>query len=209
MFAIALLSLALSPAHAASNELNFELGSFGAHDPNWELFSSDERVSTWGFRGGLAVNGFTTVLLGWQHSADGGTNGDAYSYDDAEAGTSYTWGLAMTTNQIAAGPKFDLEVFPWLRPYATVQAIAWLSTVRMDDDTSDEENINEIARTGIAPGGIAALGVDLIPMRADRKVRPATYLEAGYGLAAPVKVGDLGKIQFDGFYLHWGVGARF
>lgn len=208
MFFSLLLSLFLNPAHAASDELNFELGQFGAQDASWDMFSDRTHVGSWGFRGGKSLGNFTTIVLSWQHSMDGGAVGEDYDYDEDSVSFS-PWYLALTTNQLAVGPKFDLEVFPWLHPYGTVQAMGWLGTVRMDEDIEDDENPNEIAKTGFAPGGIAALGLDLIPLRADRKVRPATYVEAGYGYALPMKVGDLGEVQFSGFYLHWGVGARF
>ena len=216
MLATTLLgALLVGPAaQAAGNEISFELGSFGAHDPNWELFSNDEQLVTWGFRGGYAITPNLAVIATWQHGAWGGgldIYGESSYYDDDDEyyyeDTSLN--LAFTANQFGVGPKYDVELFSWLRPYATAQFIAFLGTVRMDEDEDHDDNINQYKTSGFSPAGMAALGIDFIPVRPRRTGSLATYLEMGYGYAAPMKLGDLGQLSFNGFALRWGVGARF
>ena len=117
--------------------------------------------------------------------------------------------MALRLHQIGVGPKLDVEVWPWLHPYVTAQFLGLVGALRLDDAPYDDNNPNELREYGFAPGGVAAAGFDLVFLRADRAVRPATNLELGYAYEAPLALGDMGSLDFRGFYLRWGVGARF
>ena len=105
----------------------------------------------------------------------------------------------------------------WLRPYATVQALGVLGTLRLDDDPSDED-VGLRRYRSLTPGGVAALGLDLVGGRPRAAVHPAFNLELGYGLTANMRFSDrdagpepidLGTLGMGGFYMRWGVGVHF
>lgn len=208
---ISLMLLGALSANAANHEVNLELGRLGTHGEDFAVLDQYGTMPSLGLRGGYALTDRVTLVADWQRSRIGGTL-EAYNYDDE--GDDYEseyaeLGLALGVNQMGLGAKYDLEVFPWLHPYGTAQFLGALGVLRLDDETDDDDNENQLTRTGFAPGGVAALGIDLIPLRADRAVRPATHLEMGYAYLAPMKLGDTGDLDFRGFYLRWGVGARF
>lgn len=209
MFVSTLLTLAAlsAPASAGTNELAFELGALGSSDRNWDLFSDGPLLSSMGLRAGYGVNDWLTVVGTWQTARDGSVlyieSYDANEYLDQDAL------LSLRTNQLSLGPKFSLDLFSWLHPYATVQGLALLGTVRMDDDAQHDDNLNQYKSSAVTGGGFAALGLDFILLREDRPIRPATYLEMGYGRTANLAFDDIGTLGFGGFALRWGVGARF
>lgn len=195
-------------AHAANHELNLELGRLGTQGEAFEVLSHYGTMGSVGARGGYALGERLTLVADYQHSQLGGSI-DSYDEEDGEYMADGLIGFALRAQQIGVGVKYDVELWPWLHPYGTAQALGVVGVLRMDDDTEDDDNVNELRRVGVAPGGVAALGLDLIALRADRPVRPATYLEAGYAYVAPMKLGDAGDLDFRGFYLRWGLGARF
>jgi hypothetical protein len=107
------------------------------------------------------------------------------------------------------GPKLSLDAISWLKPYVTVQGTFLWGTVKLDDDPSDDENLNELRRSGVTGGGQAALGLDLVLLGETRTVRPTIGFEAGYGWLAPLTLGDMGSLRFRGFHSDFTVGARF
>lgn len=199
MFALLLLA---HTVQAAGNEVSVSLSTLSTPYDHWDYLSGRDGLRGWGLRGGYGLGDHTTIVLGWQHGADGG---DLYAGSDEEQDLR----MALYTNRFSLGPKLDIQPLTWLHPYATAQATVLWGALKMDDDLQDDENPNQIRENGLAPGGLAALGLDFIPARVDRTVRPAMSLELGYALTVPLELGDLGEIPFRGFYVDWGVGVRF
>lgn len=220
MLTTALLSTAIlatailaGPAQAADHELSLELGSFGTADERFDLFRDSSTIGTMGGRVGVAVHDNVSVLVGYHRGAWGSKvevdDGDDYPYFQA----------AYKGNQVLVGPKADIRVTDWFRPYGTVQGALFFGRVFLDDDPDHDDNINQIVATGFSPGGVAALGFDLVPFRPRKQLRFGSHLEMGYGLTAasgfkatPPGGGEkieIARFGFGGFYLRWGVGAYF
>ena len=232
---IPLLSLLLfgGAAHAASNEIGLELGSFGAHDPSWAMFSNNEQLGTFGARAGVRLTDRIGIVASWHNRKKGGSldlGGDYYydsSYDSSyDSGYTDSSGYAsintaFVANQLMVGPKADIELLPSLLPYVTVQAVGMFGTMRLDDDLDHDDNANQLTFHGFAPGAYGALGLDFVPTKRHNKVRFATYAEAGYGWQAPMALKDkagkdgkggsasIGNVQFSGFAMRFGVGLHF
>jgi hypothetical protein len=212
---IALIALGTNDAQAARNELSLEVGGLNSSDPNFELFSEEGGISTWGVRGGVGLTRHVAIVASFHH----GAVGTAFeSYEDAS--DEYDEGsMQFRTNQLAVGPKFEAAVAPWLRPYATVQAMGFQGRILLDDNSEVDDNENQLSYRAIAPAGIVALGLDLIPFGATKSVGVGSHLEMGYGHTRPLQFEDseraaaepvsLGELQFSGFYINWGVGIRF
>jgi hypothetical protein len=211
---LAALAAAAPPAQAARNELSVELGGLGTRDANYGLFSDTDRIGTWGVRGGVGLSRHLAVVASFHHGATGNRL-DGYETD----GDYVEGAMQFRNNQLALGPKFELAVAPWLRPYGTVQAVAFQGRILLDDDADQDDDLNELSYRDVAPAGVVALGLDLVPYGAKKAVGVGSHLELGYGHAAPLRFADeeraqgepvsLGELQFSGFYVRWGVGLRF
>lgn len=198
------LTLALSQPAAAAGPLSLDVvnSTISLSDPRWDTFSQRSSLGAWGLRGGYAVNSWLTGVVGWQYAEDGGWLWSDDSYDSDLR-------VALVTNQVSIGPKFSLNVLSFLQPYATVQAEAVLGRARLDDDPYHDDNLNQLRGGGVAFGGLAAGGVDLIARRVDKAVRPTLHVELGYAATTALELDALGALELRGFYSQWGVGARF
>lgn len=195
-----LLALAL-PAGAADHEISAELGWVRCTDPSWDLFSDNDGVPTRGFRGGVAVHDRVTVLASWGRTTRGAT------VDVADVGSFRSAYLAHT---FGVGAKLDAEVGPILRPYVAAQGLAVLGEVRLDEDPDDDDNVGQVRAGGLAPGLLAAGGVELLlPRDETTPFTAAWYLELGYGATASQRFGDLGGFAARGLAVRSGVGLRF
>lgn len=199
-------------------DVSGEVAWIGATDPAWDFFAEGDSLVSYGLRVGYAVHPNVSVLVGWQHAAHGAsTSGpaagaellgyegdDEYAYYESEQ----AFWAAMYTDQVSVGAKAGATVWKWLHPYGTVQLVGMRGLVRMDDDPNDDENVTQIEVAGLTGGFAAAGGFDiLIPVRGSVAIAP--YVEVGYGLLAPMKLEDLGSVQFSGFSGRTGLGVRF
>lgn len=205
MLTTLVLTLALSaPARADNLSLDLNRGLIRMSDPNWDMYSHDDNLSGWGLRAGYAVTPWLTGVVGYKYAFDGGPVSAEGDYDDGSL-----FYQALSTHELSLGPKLSLPALSWLQPYATLQGVALLGRERLDDDTDDDENLNELRANGFSGGALAAGGVDLILRRVDKAVRPTVHTEVGYAWIAPMTLGDLGQLEVHGLYVQWGVGARF
>ncbi len=189
-------------AQAADHELSLELGTAANHQQNWYMFNAEsQQLPTWGLRAGVAVHDRLAVIGGWHHGKKGmrmaAGNGSVFA--SVFYGDSFTLGL-----------KVDVPVAVWFRPYATAQGQGFRGMVRLDDDLYEDDNPNQIEQADFSFGGIGALGTDFrVPFK-DGAWALASYLELGYGYAAPLDFGDLGELDgLHGVVFRWGVGVRF
>ncbi len=202
------------------HEVSLELGTFGAPDAAWDVLGDGYPVGSYGGRIGYGLTPNVTLVAGYHHAYDGSGVDGEFGGDDREL-----FATSFRSHQITVGPKVRWNLKPWIAPYATVQALGWLGHARLDDDTEADDNPNQYDYTGFAPGGVAAAGVDLKPLKLAKGVRLATHLEMGYGITSRMtltqdggsdpantdgdKAAELGKVGFRGFTLRWGVGLRF
>lgn len=212
---VALLSTALlcGPAAAADNELSLELGSFGTSDSRFDMIRDSATIGTVGGRLGVAVLDNLSVVAGYHR----GTWGSQVDVNDVTQDAGFQ--AAYQGNQILLGPKADVRLTDWFSPYVTLQGGLFFGRVLLDEDSVHDDNINQITASGLAPGGVAALGFDLVPIRQRKQLRFGTHLELGTGLVAasgfsatPPGGGDkveIARFGFGGFYMRWGIGAYF
>jgi len=202
------------------HEISLELGTFGAPDEAWDILGDGAAVGSYGGRIGLGLTKNLSIVAGYHHAYDGGQVEGEIGDDWQEL-----FSTSFRSHQIALGPKLRWNVKPWFAPYATVQALGWIGHARLDDDTEADDNPNQYAYTGFAPGGVGAAGVEFRPVKVTRGLRLATHLEFGYGITGQMTLrqdagtdaanrdgdnaAELGRIGFRGFTMRWGVGVRF
>jgi hypothetical protein len=222
------LSLSLSlaaPAAAApradhSHELSFVVGREGVvEDGLFEELLTDGPVAPVGLRAGYGLAGPWSVVAGWQRAQRAQTIGVPYGDDDYGSVVQ-----ALAVQQITAGVKVQRPVRAWIAPYATLQGSALLGRYLLDENIDQDDNLNQLRSRAAAVGGVAALGVDLRPVKVG-PVRLGTHLELGYGahtrmrfeagpedarpLDAAGDTASLGEVALRGLHVQWGVGLRF
>lgn len=222
------LSLSLSlaaPAAAApradhSHELSFVIGREGVvEDGVFEELVQDGAVAPMGVRAGYGLAGPWSVVGGWQRSQQAQWLGVPYGEDGFE-----TVGQAFAVQQITAGVKVQRPVRAWVAPYATLQGSLLLGRYLLDEDLDQDDNLNQLRSRAAAVGGVAALGIDLRPVKVG-PVRLGSHLELGYGahsrlrfeagpeddrpLDADGETASLGAVALRGLHVQWGVGLRF
>jgi len=201
---LALLAALALPGTAlgATREVRLELGSIAAPDPDWNLFSDADRLSTQGLGVGWTFHDHLALVAGWRRGAHGMTvGGESTGQSDFTA--------AFAAHTLTFGAKADWELAPWFAPFASARAAGLLGRVRLDDDSEDDENLNQLSHTALAPGALATAGVEFRLPFHDAELAATTSLEMGYAWFAPLHLDPLGDLAFRGFTLTWGVGARF
>lgn len=199
---LSLLLLLLSPAHAADHEINVEAGWLGADDDAWAVFSESGLYGTGGLRIGYAFHPRIAAIAGWQRGRAGA---EVYvpGFEEAPLFSGFA------ADQFTLGVKADVKVFEWLHPYATVQGDLLRAVARFDDDLSEDDNPGQIKAAGVTGGALFTAGLDFPIEIRQSGLAIAPYAELGYGLLAPVTLGDFGDVHLGGFTGRTGVGLRF
>ncbi|MCB9741758.1 MAG: outer membrane beta-barrel protein [Alphaproteobacteria bacterium] len=211
MILLSLLSLLSAPAQAGDHELSAELGTLGAADAAWDTFDQRDRLGSFGVRGSYAFHPRLSATASFHRRA----RGAAHDFSSAEIGASDIPGgsegyvAAYTGNMYSLGLKADVEPSHYLRPYLSAEGLLLQGTARLDDDTEEDDNVNQILASGLAPGFAVAGGAEIYLGLPEWPVWPALHLEMGYGRALPMDIEPLGDVQFKGFFLRSGVGIRF
>jgi hypothetical protein len=214
--ALALLAIP-STAIAADHEISLELGTTGhAPDDNWFLFNDySDTLSSYGVRAGYAVHPRVAIIGGWHHGAHGSRiemdgyegDNDEYYYDEYEGGQAMA--AAYYADTFSLGAKADLPIATWFRPYATLQGLGIMSKVRLDDDTTTDDNPNQLQRSAMSFGGAATGGLDFrVPFNQGAWAL-SSHVELGYHLGTAANFEELGSLSNRGLLFRWGLGARF
>lgn len=220
-----LLTVLLSAAQAAprhersvGNEVSLEIGTLSGADDTFKLLTGDDAVTTRGLRGAYGLTDHVSVMGGIHHAAFGSTV-DYYSarttWDGAESG-----GMALYLTQFTLGPKLHFEPRERLSVYGTVQGELLHGVLKMDSNIDEPDSAIESRLRDSAPGGLAALGVEILPFHVG-KASVGTHLEMGYAAAFALRFTDeagvdpageplaVGDVEARGFHLRWGLGVRF
>jgi hypothetical protein len=219
---IALIAALSAPASAgsdsaATHELNWEVNSVGVTDENWGVFSNTNSVAAWGVGGGYGLSRNLTLMVGLHHRKY--VNDTDYYYDEDWNYLESDLETSFSTSQLSVGPKLNIELKPWLRPYVTGQALLRMGTIGADDDTRDDDNLNQLSWSAISPGIRAAAGFDIVPVRGDT-VHIASHLDFGYSASTALNFTDdagsagdteapVGKLGLSGLHISWGIGVHF
>lgn len=213
MIAPLLAALALTTT-ASAHELALEVGTHGAPDDDYELFSEQAAVAHWGARGAVSLGDRWSVLGTWNTAREG--------LDVFNSNGSYAFATSFTHNRVGLGPRFELELLPWLSPYAALQGVAWFGTVRLDEAPEVDNNPGETTFRGLTFGGQASLGLLVEPVQVGRLGKLAFYGELGFGQTGRMRFEDednrdieangpveLGNVYFQGLTSAAGVAFRF
>lgn len=212
------LLLSAPQAHAADHEVAAQWSMMGATDDRFDLIHDRDRISTFGLRGGVAVHDRVSILAGW-HRGAWGSDVELYGEGDDGDWEYRTFGAAYRGNRFTLGPKVDVQAVDYFTPYATVQGVLMVGRLLVDEDPEEEDDLNQLAATGLQPGGLAAIGFDIVPYRAGR-LGVGFHVEGGYVLTAvgaykadaPTNENsqiELTRWGYGGFYTNAGVGLYF
>ncbi|HND34143.1 MAG TPA: hypothetical protein PKY30_02420 [Myxococcota bacterium] len=206
-----MLSLLLSSLVLAADssppklELSFQGGWTAANDPRYEVLSSSNVLGSIGLRAGVRVHPRLAVVLDWQH---GGSLLQVDS-DEDDIRLDSSFNSAFTVDQIGVGVLGDLKVGSWFRPYATVQGVLAVESLRLDDDPDHDDNSTQVHETGVGGGVYGALGVEFRIPLGKSGLALAPYTEWGGSYLSDAKLGQVGAVSFGGFAGRAGIGLRF
>jgi hypothetical protein len=198
-----------TPALAAENEINLELGTQGSNDEAWDVFSDRLSLPLFGLRVGVGLGDHLSLLAAYHRGSQGA---DVYAEDFEDGGDEPGEGFiaAYYGSSLAVGPKVSARLGGgWLNPYATAQIVGMMGTARIDEDPIDDGDATQQEVRGYTGAGLAAVGVELRAPFNDRSWTPATYAEVGYGHSLEMNLDDLGSMNFRGVHFRWGLGVRF
>ena len=215
MISVLLTALLASSAHAADHEVSVEWGVVASSDDTLDLFGANY-LPTRGLRAGLAVHRNLAIVGGWHR----GRRGVRFTTEDGQSGQ-----MAYFADAFTLGAKADFELFSFLLPYVTTQAILWRGTMKFDDEPDDRTSPGQVRVSALAPGGLFAGGLELRIPKADAPFTLAWHVEAGYALVARhayrggstvtddgrTSLGDdvIATAKPGGFALRTGLGVRF
>ena len=221
---LATLFLALSGSAYAGpvgHELQITNTINTSEDPRWGMVGGGI-IRLVGVRGGWHLAPGTTVTAGW-HSGSRSSSlySDAISpsaededtYIEEESSPRLELGL----HQVSAGAKYSWAARHWLQPYGAAELNLSIGTLSMDDDPDSSGNANELSHTALAPGSTMTLGIDLLPLAKDGRLRPSVFVEAGYHLSmalgfdgdATGSEPEVGQLPISGMVSRVGLGMRF
>lgn len=201
---LAVLSVLLAPAAAASGEFSLELGRLHCPDPGYDMFATADGIGSWGVRGGYPVTDNLSVIAGVHH---GDVGADLYTMNGPEE--TFVMRSSLASNLYSAGLKAELLVLPFLAPYATVQGLAYHGVMRFDDDPNDRRSPGQAKQAGLGAGGMVTAGIEGRMPQKHLPVTVAVHLESGYALVSNTRFGSVGSLQPGGWVMRGGIGLRF
>lgn len=206
----ALISMLSNSALAADHGASIELGTLGAYDQGWETFRERNNLPSFGVQAQVAVHDRVAVVGSYHRHRAGALH--SFNLDRFESGVpggGEGFVASFTGNTFGLGVRADIEPVPILQPYVSASGLLVQGTARLDDDTDDDENPNQIVARGVAPGFAVAGGGQLLVGAPSWTVAPTLYLEMGYNWTTQLDLDALGDVAFRGFYLRTGLGVRF
>ncbi len=195
--------LFLSPALAADHEASIELGTLANRDTDFDVYSRNNIMPSWGLHGAYAFHERLSVVASWHRVRRGS---DLYEM----VGSSQPFGrAAFFADELTLGLHADLQLHSTLFPYVNLQGLVVRGVSRFDDDPSDEDSPGQISEAALAPGFMPTGGLEVRIPQGDAPFTIAWHLEAGYGWVGNLVFPKLGDMRPGGFALRSGVGVRF
>ena len=207
-----MLSLLLSSLVLAADsgppklELSIQGGWTAANDPRYDILSSADVLGGLGLRAGVRVHPRVAVVLDWQR---GGSLLWNYNGSSSDYYGNSGFNSSFTVDQIGVGVLGDLKVGSWFRPYATVQGVLGVESLRLDDDPDHDDNSTQVHETGVGGGVYGAVGVEFRIPLGKSGLALAPYTEWGGSYLSDAKLGQVGAVSFGGFAGRAGIGLRF
>lgn len=200
---------------AQATEIAVERAALGANDPAYNSIDDRDRLSGWGLRAGYTVVPSLTVVGSWSMQRRGAdhfspsASGASTEFDGGEFVDSDSSTVALLGHTAGLGVKWNLLENPWVSPYVSGQGLVQVGTLKLDDDASRDDNLNQISARAIAPGFSVVGGADIGLGLEELSVRPMGHVEIGYGQLAALDYGDMGALHLRGLILRAGVGVQF
>lgn len=209
-----------NPTHAKDHEVSISTGNIGTQDQNWEKIQYGSTVPGAGLAVGTTVGDNVNLLV----SVHTGTVGSRVYTDVDEEAEWMDWdnasfNIAATIDQYAVGARWRVNWLPRLTSSFTGTAIAAHGRLRMDEDIEMEGSEVELKYVSVVPGLSAGTGLEYTPFQ--KLGNPVLFnigLEAGYTYILPLNFKDrdsskdpidIGKLNMNGAFIRWSVGARF
>ena len=131
---------------------------------------------------------------------------DYYYEDDDFAYQSVN--TTLWTERLDLGIVLEVPATRWFHPYAKVAAVGAVNVARLDEDTSDPTNLNQLSKVGFDGGGYFGAGL-AFPIPIKHQVRIVPSAEVGYSALTPVGLGELGSLADSGFTVRFAWGVAF
>ncbi len=181
------------------------LGAQG--DPNNRFMDTSAPLSTVGIGAGMQLQKHLALDVDLTHAYQSGTHSfnDATGMDQAASASATT---TLWTERLDLSLLAESHLGSSFQPYARLSAVGDLGIARLDEDTSDPQNLTQLTSVGFTGGGYAGGGL-AFPFRVDQRVRVVPALELGYTVLAPLQVGDLGALRESGFTFRFSSEVRF
>jgi len=114
----------------------------------------------------------------------------------------------LWTERLDLGIALEVPVTAWFHPFARVAAVGAINVARLDEDTSDPTNLNQLSQVGFDGGGYFGGGL-AFPIPVKHQVRIVPSVEVGYSALTPVGLGELGSLADSGFTARFAWGVSF
>lgn len=195
---------------AQATEIAVEHASIGATDPAYDAIDERDRLAGWGLRAGYTVVPSFTVVGSWSMQRRGAAyyspvlgDQEGNYYGESESAT------ALLGHTAGLGVKWNVIENPWVSPYVSAQGLVQVGTLKLDDDVSRDDNLNQLSARALAPGFTVVGGADIGLGLEELPVRPMGHVELGYGHLAALDYGDVGALKLRGLVFRAGVGVHF
>jgi len=157
------------------------------------------------------LNRWLGVDVALVHARSGGSrefyNESADYYEDED----YAYQSVNTTlwtERLDLGIVLEVPATRWFHPYAKVAAVGAVNVARLDEDTSDPTNLNQLSQVGFDGGGYFGGGL-AFPIPVKHQVRIVPSAEVGYSALTPVGLGEIGSLADSGFTARFAWGVSF
>jgi len=201
-------------AWAGDKEISLDAGLIGSSSDAWQVVGGNP-MGTVGLSGGWDVAPGLTAVGTLQWGQSGSQNHFGNQWWDEDEGISPAPGsegfvAALGLVQLQAGVRSDLFQNSWVRPYGVAKLSTTLGLLRMDDDPSDKDNVNQIQSTGFSIGAVAAAGIAVEqPRKAAGPFAIRGELEAGYGFGTALGFDEIGSLEMSALHIRAAAGLRF
>jgi hypothetical protein len=207
------LLLICSFANAADIEVSAEVTRIDVVQGNWDVFDWDQTKLATGIRAEWHKSTNLAFAASYAQFVTGGhnTTWDTWDYEGVGSdspGATEGFDAAFRGHLVGVGVRGGVDLWAWLNPYVMAEARGLHAAVRLDDDTSKDDNINQITMRGTTVGAAVAAGLDIrMPTQWGWSV--SHHLEVGYEIMAPLNFGTMGSLSVRGLHVRAGLGVRF
>jgi hypothetical protein len=226
MFGLLISLISVSQAEEVRHEVSLQMASIIGSSSTFERVANNPSNLT-GLRGGFGLSENLTIVGSWNlgitdtdfsnsYYLEYGEDGDEVYYEGD--GSNQDLSSRLILNEIAFGPKFGIQLSPWLHSYATAQVNLIHGSLTFSDDVEDDDSLSMISASAMGFGGSGAVGVEFRMKPIQNCYQVASHLEFGgqWNTALSFTHTDendsslrIGSLGIGGLAVRGGVGVRF